>query len=77
MLASVDGNEGPAVHVNVGDPAGVTVPTCPVVDGRGQAEHPGLVIALVQELVHVPDCDSTILDVCNESSPVKGQWHVL
>ncbi len=42
MLASVDRDEAPAVQMNVGDPAGVSVPACPVVDRRGQSEHPGV-----------------------------------
>ena len=66
MLASVDGDEGPAVDVHVRDAAGVAVPACPVVDRRGQAEHPGLLIALVQEVVHAPDSDSAVFDICRK-----------
>ncbi len=42
MFASVDRDEAPAVQMNVGDPAGVAVPACPVVYRCGQSEHPGV-----------------------------------
>ena len=54
--------------MNVGDAARVPVPTGPMIDGRWEAEHPGLVVTLVQEVAHAPDRNAAVLDVCKKEN---------
>jgi hypothetical protein len=75
MLASVDCHETPAVEVNGSDPAGVAIPTCPVVDGRREDEDVELVsgvgrrvvvVVILQQLAHAPHGDAAVFYVWNE-----------
>jgi hypothetical protein len=72
MLASVDCHETPAVEVNGSDPAGVAIPTCPVVDGRREDEDVELVsgvgrrvvvVVILQQLAHAPHGDAAVFYV--------------
>ena len=72
MLASVDCHETPAVEVNGSYPAGVTIPTCPVVDGRREDEDVELVsgvgrrvvvVVILQQLAHAPHGDAAVFYV--------------
>ena len=75
MFASVDCHETPAVEVNGSDPAGVAIPTCPVVDGRRKDEDVELVsgvgrrvvvVVILQQLAHAPHGDAAVFYVWNE-----------
>ena len=75
MFASVDCHETPAVEVNGSYPAGVTIPTRPVVDGRREDEDVELVsgvgrrvvvVVILQQLAHAPHGDAAVFYVWNE-----------
>ncbi len=82
MFASVDCHETPAVEVNGSYPAGVTIPTRPVVDGRREDKDVELVsgvgrrfeaildlvvvVVILQKLAHAPHGDAAVFYVWNE-----------